>query len=314
MDLTGHWRTLFVWAVIAAAGLTYLASFKLPVVAAMEQGVVTVSDQLPSLVNDTVSTISTGTGDAQLNITENDTILDPQISQTSSPQEEAAITEETAIDVSIPDAGATLPTSAEPTESIDSANPAPAVSEPLALSPEDELADFMITRVGRLLYGTNNFPAHDVDITGEFVLQIPSIYGSHFNAIKGQAIPTGYSALTSYNDGTMSGFALYKNMTHAPYYDDCYIAMSAGGPVSFNNLSMEVTELYAQELIGVRTFPIIDFWTTNPGEDLPLGEGEIPSDPDDEFYGDDFKVTVIKMTADHIEIPNFSLSVRPGRK
>lgn len=271
--MAGRWKKPFVWLVIAAVGLTYLTGFKLPVDAAVEQEVVAVSDQLPSLANDTVNTVMTGTGE----------------------QEPAAI------DVSTSDSGEILSTSAEPTEAL----------APLALTPEEQLANFMSTRVGLVPFGTTSFPAHDVDATGEFVFQTPSLSGSHFGATIGRATPTGYSAFTTYNDGTMDGFDLYKNMTLASY-GDCYIAMSSGGTVSFSNLAMEVTELCAQELIGVRTFPIFDFWTTDPGEDLPLSVGEDPTA--DPFSGNDYKVTVIKMTANNIQIPNFHLSVVPGTK
>lgn len=275
--MAGRWKTVFVWGVIAAAVLSYIASFKLPVVAAMEQGMAAVSDQFPALANDTVSTVMTGTGEQK----------------------------PTANDVSTSDSDTTS-ASDNPTVSMDPASPA-------ALTPEEQLPIFMSTRVGLVSSGTTNFPAHDVDVTGEFVFQTPSIYGSHFNANIGRQIPTGYSAFTSYYDGTMNGFTLYKNMTHAPF-GDCYLAMSADGPVSFNGLSIELTELYAQQLAGVRTYLITDFWTTDPGEDLPLGVGEEPPASDAAFYGDNFKATVIKMTANYIAIPNFSLSFTPGKK
>lgn len=325
MDLAGRWKTLFVCIVIAAAGLTYLASFKLPVVAAMEQAVITVSDQLPSLVNDMVGTIMTGAGEqgdttakAEPSITESDTVPDTPSSQTASQQEEAPVAQEAAMDVSTSDSGVPLPTSTEPTGTLDSIDPDLVVSEPVTLLSENQLADFMSTRVGLVPSGTTNFPAHDVNITGEFVFKTPSIYGSHFSATKHRPIPesaqvpTYYSALTSYNDGTMNGFELYKNMTHGTYYGNCYIAMSAGEPVSFNGLSIEVTELYGQQLTGLRTFLIPELWTTNPGEDLPLGPGEIPPAPNDPFSGNNFKVTVIKMTASYIQMSNFVLSVREG--
>lgn len=273
--MAGRWKPLFAWGVIAAAVLICVASFKLPIVAAMEQGMVVVSDQLPALANNTVTAIMNGTGG--------------------------------------PDPGTISSTNAEPTAAEDDAGPAVRDSEPAELSPEDELAAFMSTRLGLVPAGTAGFPAHDVDITGEYVLGCLNIYSSHFSAEKHRQIPTGYSAITHYNNGIMDdGFSLYKNMNYDPLFGDCYMAISSDGAVTFNGLSMEVTELYAQQLLGVRIFPIYNFWTTNPGDDLPVGAGEVPPAPDDPFYGYDYHTTVIKMTADYIEIPNFSLSVREG--
>ena len=72
MELTGRYKTLLAWGVIAVAGLIYLASL-LPVVAAMEEGGVVVSDQLPSSLSDTVSTTITGTGEPEADTATNDT-------------------------------------------------------------------------------------------------------------------------------------------------------------------------------------------------------------------------------------------------
>lgn len=328
--MAGNWKILFIWIVIAAAGLIYWASFKLPVVAAMEQGVITVSEQLPSLVNETVGTIMTGEnrqegaldGDDKPITAEGEPNTEPPSSQDSSPLEEAASGQGPSNEASVPEPVITPPDAAEPTGDENYAVPAPAMPDAEDPSWEDQLAAFLSTRVGRLLSETNSFPAHNVDDTGEFVFESPSIYGSHFTAYKeretsngpmARPIPTGFSAFTYYNNGSMDGFTLYKNMKHSPLYGDCYISMSASGWVSFEGLTMEVTELYAQSLIGVRIFPIINLWTTNPGQDLPLGAGEIAPDDDAPFYGTDFKTTVIKMTASSMHINNFSLSVREGR-
>ena len=213
-------------------------------------------------------------------------------------------------DPALTEPGETEATDPDPTGDLD---PAEEVIEPVEPTPEEILASFIASRLGLVTAGTT-FPIHDVDVTGEFVFHTSAIFGSNFGAAKGRSIPTGFSALTTYGNGTMIGFELYKNMRHDPHYGDCHIAMSADGSVSFNNLAMEVTELYAHQLTGVRLFPLVDFWTTNPGEDLPLSEDEDPLPLDVPFYGDDFKVTVIKMTADYVEIPNFSLSVAPGKK
>lgn len=281
MDLAGRWKPLFAWGVMAAAVLICVVSVKLPIVAAVEQGMIVVSDQLPALANDAVTAIMDGTGG--------------------------------------PDTESTSSTSDEPTATEDDPDPAVGDSGAAAPSPEEELADFLNTRLGRVPAGTNGFPARDVDITGDFVLGCLNIYSSHFSAIKHRSIPETdegpdyYSAITYYNNGIMDdGFSIYKNMNYDPLFGDCYIAISSDGAVTFNGLSMEVTELYAQQLLGVRTFPIYNFWTTDPGNDLPVGAGEIPPAPDAPFYGYDYHTTVIKMTADYIEIPNFSLSVRPG--
>lgn len=373
--MTGRWKTLFAWGVIAVAGLIYLASL-LPVVAAMEEGGVVVSDQLPSSASDTISMTMAGTGepewvtasaDAQTSLTDGDTGLDTQFSaipDTYSPEDETDVTQEpTATDEIAADLGETTPSDSDETTAAESGesasaesdettstdsgdttptepeetttesgetalpepgeiaptdpgptgelDPAEEVIEPVEPTLDELLAGFIATRLGLVTAGTT-FPIHDVDVTGEFVFQTPSIDGSHFSATKGRQIPTGFSALTSYGDGTMSGFELYRNIKDDNPFGDFYISMSADGPISFNGLSMEVTELYAQQLIGVRIFPLLDFWTTNPGEDLPFGQDENPLAPDIPFYGSDFKVTAIKMTADHIEISNFSLSVAPG--
>jgi|LSQX01.1.fsa_nt_gb hypothetical protein len=363
MELTGRWKTLFAWGVIAVAGLIYLASL-LPVVAAMEEGGVVVSDQLPSSLI-TVSTTITGTGepeadtaaaDMETSMTERDTGLATQFSAssyTAPPEDETVVIQKSATDSETtkdpgneelkdledatptesgetapaepedtpPESGdpaptepeVTEPTDPDPTGELDPADPAEEVIEPVEPTPAEILASFIASRLGLVSAGTT-FPIHDVDTTGEFVFHTSAISGSNFSAAKGRSIPSGFSALTTYGNGTMSGFELYKDMRHDPHYGDCHIAMSADGSVSFNNLAMEVTELYGQQLMGVRLFPLVDFWTTNPGEDLPLGGDETPLPMDLPFYGDDFKVTVIKMTADHIEIPNFSLSVAPGKK
>lgn len=378
--MTGRYKTLLAWGVIAVAGLIYLASL-LPVVAAMEEGGVVVSDQLPSSLSDTVSTTITGTGepeadtatnDTETSMTEGDAGLDTQFYATpdsASPEDETVFIQESAADseenedpgdaeptdpgdatptesvettpaesggTTPTDSGDTTPTEPEmttpesgdpaltepgeteatdpdPTGELDPADPAEEVIEPVEPTPEEILASFIASRLGLVTAGTT-FPIHDVDVTGEFVFHTSAIFGSNFGAAKGRSIPTGFSALTTYGNGTMIGFELYKNMRHDPHYGDCHIAMSADGSVSFNNLAMEVTELYAHQLTGVRLFPLVDFWTTNPGEDLPLSEDEDPLPLDVPFYGDDFKVTVIKMTADYVEIPNFSLSVAPGKK
>lgn len=375
--MTGRYKTLLAWGVIAVAGLIYLASL-LPVVAAMEEGGVVVSDQLPSSLSDTVSTTITGTGepeadtatnDTETSMTEGDAGLDTQFYATpdsASPEDETVFIQESAADSEENedpgDAEPTDPGDATPTESVETTpaesggttptdsgdttptepemttpesgdpaltepgeteatdpdptgdlDPAEEVIEPVEPTPEEILASFIASRLGLVTAGTT-FPIHDVDVTGEFVFHTSAIFGSNFGAAKGRSIPTGFSALTTYGNGTMIGFELYKNMRHDPHYGDCHIAMSADGSVSFNNLAMEVTELYAHQLTGVRLFPLVDFWTTNPGEDLPLSEDEDPLPLDVPFYGDDFKVTVIKMTADYVEIPNFSLSVAPGKK
>ena len=70
--MTGRCKTLFAWGVIAVAGLIYLASL-LPVVAAMEEGGVVVSDQLPSSARDTFSMIMDGTGEPQADTATTDT-------------------------------------------------------------------------------------------------------------------------------------------------------------------------------------------------------------------------------------------------
>jgi len=378
--LTGRCKTLFAWGVIAVAGLIYLASL-LPVVAAMEEGGVVVSDQLPSSARDTFSMIMDGTGepqadtattDTEISRPEGDAGLGTQFSTTpaTAPPEETAVTQASAAgtetnqdpgdaqplnlgdatpaesgettstdsgealaesEVTTPtDSGDTTPTEpgdsmptepdeaepaeTDPTKELDPADPEKEVIEPEEPTLEELLASFIETRLGLVLYGSTGFPITDVDATGEFVFHISAIIGSNFSATKGRSIPSGFSALTTYGNGTINGLELFKNMRHDPHYGDCHIAMSADGSVSFNNLTMEVTELYSHQLHGVRLFPLVDFWTTNPGEDLPLGEDEEPLPLDVPFYGDDFKVTIIKMTADHIEIPNFSISVAPGKK
>jgi len=351
MELTGRWKTLFAWGVIAVAGLIYLASL-LPVVAAMEEGGVVVSDQLPSSASDTFNTImggtggpqaDTATGDVEISRAESDIGSDPLFGDATPPalpQDELVIPTEPAAGSdtnedpgdgepgdpgdpaptepgeATPESGDTVPADPKETEPADpdtteEVDPAEEPIEPEEPTLEELLTGFIATRLG-LVTAETTFPSHDVDATGEFVFRTPEIFGSRFVATKGRPIPTGYSALISCGDGTMNGFELYRNMNHDPYFGDCYIAMSSDGPVSFNGLSMEVTELYARQLIGARIFPLLDFWTTNPGEDLPFGEDEDPLDPDFPFCGEDFKVTVIKMTADHIEIPNFSLRVAEG--
>lgn len=337
--MKGRWKARLAWGVMAMAGLIYLASL-LPVVAALEEGGADVSDQPPSLVSGPVSMITSGTGepeidatitDSEESIAEIETTSDPQpsdLAPAASPGVEDMSTPEPspageisadAGETAPADSGETASTDTEAPGTVNSADPAQEVIEPAEPSPEEQLAGFINSRLGLVPFAATAFPIHNVDTTGEYVFQTPAIFGSHFSAIKHRPIPESaeipacYSALISYGEGTMSGFQLYKNMRHDPLYDDCYIAMSTDGQVLFNGLTMEVTELYAHELIGVRIFPLLDFWTTNPGEDLPLGVGEVPPAPDAEFRGDDFKVTVIKMTADYIEIPNFSLSVRPGR-
>lgn len=367
MELTGRWKTRFAWGVIAIAGLIYLASL-LPVVAAMEEEVAVVSDQLPSSASDPFSVIMDGTGEPQADTAtgymglsrpedhidsdllsayaapisssgdeeagapqpagEADTAYDPGDGAPTDPGNPAPIEPEDptpewedpapsepgktapGADDPVPaDSAESDPDNTDPTTELD---PAEEPMEPVEPTPEELLAGFIATRLGLVPVGTASFPSHDVNATGEFVFRTSAILGSRFVAAKGREIPTGYSALISYGNGTMDGFELYKNMNHDPYFGDCYITMSADGTVSFNNLAMEVTELYASPLIGVRIFPILELWTTNPGEDLPLGEEESPLDLDFPFYGGDFKVTVIKMTADYIEIPNFSLRVGEG--
>lgn len=367
MELTGRWKTRFAWGVIAVAGLIYLASL-LPVVAAMEEEVIVVSDQLPSSVSDPFSVIMDGTGEPQADAAageietsskENDIGLDslfvdavpPAVPQDEiavpvepaaerettgapgdgelTPLEDAAPVESegaTRTDSGYPTptgqegttigSGRTEPADSEETEAADpdqtgELEPAEEPLEPVEQTPEELLAGFIATRLG-LVTAETAFPSHDVKETGEFVFQTPSIAGTKFAATKDRPIPTGFSALISCGDGTMDGFELYRNMNHDPLYGDCYITMSSDGTVLFNNLAMEVTELSASPLIGARIFPILEFWTTNPGEDLPFGEEESPLDVDLPFYGGDFKVTVIKMTADYIQIPNFSLRVGEG--
>lgn len=107
-------------------------------------------------------------------------------------------------------------------------------------------------------------------------------------------------------------FKIYQNIT-APDLEPCHITIGSDTPVQVGaqDISVDTSELYANNFTDGTTFSIGRYWTINPAADLPRrnkGNGLAM------LNGTNVKIKAQTIKATSISIPNLSITVEPGLK
>lgn len=107
-------------------------------------------------------------------------------------------------------------------------------------------------------------------------------------------------------------FKVYQNIT-APGLDPCHITIGSDTPVQVGaqNITVDTSEVYANNFTDGKTFTIGKYWTINPAADLPRrnkGKGLAM------LNGTNVRIKAHTIKAQSISIPNLSITVDSGLK
>lgn len=171
----------------------------------------------------------------------------------------------------------------------------------------------VVDSVTEVVYGPvsppGSFP-HDISVGG-YVIEAALLSGGNCNVSIIDDVYAIPKAEIIFDNATIKDIQLYKNLT-LPEVGDCNITITSGSlsDIHVEDLKMEISEMYAQQVATPENFPV-EFWTTKPEHELlyRLDGGGAPI-----FEVSTVKLNTHSVTARKITIPNFTLKVEPGHK